>query len=201
MSKDSLSNFKIIKQIGEGSYGNVYTVKHISTGDLYVLKRVNTSDMSRSEILDAENEFIIHQALRHPNIVNYQTHFKDKKSLFMILEYMEGGDLGQYIEKHKRKHQKITEIKIWNFFIQACLGIQYLHSQRILHRDLKSSNLFLSKKGQLKIGDLGVAKQLNEKYTKTIVGTPYYLAPELCEEKPYNNKSDIWSLGSILYEM
>ena len=119
----------------------------------------------------------------------------------MILEYMEGGDLGQYIEKHKRKHQKITEIKIWNFFIQACLGIQYLHSQRILHRDLKSSNLFLSKKGQLKIGDLGVAKQLNEKYTKTIVGTPYYLAPELCEEKPYNNKSDIWSLGSILYEM
>ena len=65
MSKDSLSNFKIIKQIGEGSYGNVYTVKHISTGDLYVLKRVNTSDMSRSEILDAENEFIIHQALKY----------------------------------------------------------------------------------------------------------------------------------------
>lgn len=91
--------------------------------------------------------------------------------------------------------------KVWYFFIQTCLGIQYLHARRILHRDLKTINLFLTKKGKLKIGDLGVAKEVKEGHTQTIVGTPYYLSPELCEEKPYNNKSDIWSLGCILYEL
>lgn len=90
---------------------------------------------------------------------------------------------------------------MWDFFIQTCLGVQYLHTRRILHRDLKTINLFLSKAGRLKIGDLGVAKEVKETHTETIVGTPYYLSPELCEEKPYNNKSDIWSLGCILYEL
>ena len=201
MSNDSLTDFKIIKQIGEGSYGNVFTVKYVKTGDLYVLKKINTAEMSEAEIIDAENEFAIHQTLRHSNIVNYQTHFSDKKSLYLVLEYMDGGDLGQYIEKHRKRSKQIDERKIWNFFIQACLGIQYLHSLRILHRDLKWSNLFLNKWGELKIGDLGVAKELKGKYTETIVGTPYYLAPELWEEKPYNDKWDIWSLGWILYEL
>jgi serine/threonine protein kinase len=91
--------------------------------------------------------------------------------------------------------------KVWDFFIQTCIGVQYLHARKILHRDLKTINLFLYKDGRLKIGDLGVAKEVLESHTETIVGTPYYLSPELCEEKPYNNKSDIWSLGWILYEL
>mmetsp|Transcript_33078 Transcript_33078/g.37968 ORF Transcript_33078/g.37968 Transcript_33078/m.37968 type:complete len:126 (-) Transcript_33078:1950-2327(-) len=124
-------------------------------------------------------EFLIHKTLRHPNIVKYQTHFTEKKWMCILLEYMDGGDLGQYISKHKKQNRPIDERKIWNFFIQACLGIQYLHTRRILHRDLKSTNMFLNKTGVLKIGDLGVAKELEGKYTTTIVGTPYYLAPEL----------------------
>ena len=84
-----------------------------------------------------------------------------------------------------------------------CLGLQYLHANRILHRDIKTINMFLAKGDCIKIGDLGVAKELNatNNMAKTIVGTPYYLSPELCEEKPYNNKSDIWSLGCVLYEL
>jgi NIMA (never in mitosis gene a)-related kinase len=112
---------------------------------------------------------------------------------------MDGGDLGQYIEN--RNNKLINEETVWDFFIQTCLGIQYLHTRKVLHRDLKSTNLFLTKSGKLKIGDLGVAKELKTNHTTTVVGTPYYLAPELCEEKPYNNKSDIWSLGCILYEL
>lgn len=112
---------------------------------------------------------------------------------------MDGGDLGQYLKKHGDK--LLPETKVWWFFIQTCLGIQYLHSRRVLHRDLKTINLFLNKDETLKIGDLGVAKEVKESHTHTIVGTPYYLSPELCEEKPYNNKSDIWSLGCILYEL
>jgi len=84
-----------------------------------------------------------------------------------------------------------------------CIGINYLHSNKILHRDIKTINMFLAKGDVIKIGDLGVAKQLETslKMASTVVGTPYYLSPELCEEKPYNNKSDIWSLGCVLYEL
>jgi len=97
----------------------------------------------------------------------------------------------------------LTEQRIWKFFIEMCLGIQYLHANRILHRDIKTINMFLTKNDNIKIGDLGVARELNQtaNMAHTVVGTPYYLSPELCEEKPYNNKSDIWSLGCVLYEL
>ena len=97
----------------------------------------------------------------------------------------------------------VSEAKIWKFFIEMVLGLNYLHSNKILHRDIKTINMFLTKDDKIKIGDLGVAKTLNQTYNMayTVVGTPYYLSPELCEEKPYNHKSDIWSLGCVLYEL
>lgn len=193
MSEDRLKDFKIIKKIGEGSFGSVYLVKHIKSQDEYVLKKVITTSMSKEDLEDARMEFLIHKTLRSPYIVKYQTHFTEKDCMCILLEYMNGGDLGQYLEKQKGK--LLAESTIWDFFIQTCLGIQYLHGRRVLHRDLKTTNLFLDQSGKLKIGDLGVAKELKTNHTTTIVGTPYYLSPELCEEKPYNNKSDIWSLG------
>lgn len=97
----------------------------------------------------------------------------------------------------------LDESKIWKFFIEMCLGLRYLHQNKILHRDIKTINMFLGKDDKIKVGDLGVAKLLNQtqNMAHTIVGTPYYLSPELCEEKPYNHKSDIWSLGCVLYEL
>ena len=99
--------------------------------------------------------------------------------------------------------RNLSEAKIWKFFIEISLGLHYLHSFRILHRDIKTINMFLGKDDKVKIGDLGVAKLLNQtnNMAHTIVGTPYYLSPELCEEKPYNHKSDIWSLGCVIYEL
>lgn len=90
---------------------------------------------------------------------------------------MDGGDVGQYLKKLDGK--LLPESKVWDFFIQTCIGLQYLHARKILHRDLKTINLFLHKDGRLKIGDLGVAKEVLESHTNTIVGTPYYLSPEL----------------------
>jgi NIMA (never in mitosis gene a)-related kinase len=97
----------------------------------------------------------------------------------------------------------LSEDKIWKFFIEMCLGLNYLHMHKILHRDVKTINMFLDKNNGIKIGDLGVAKMLNQtaNMAHTVVGTPYYLSPELCEEKPYNHKSDVWSLGCVLYEL
>jgi len=117
------------------------------------------------------------------------------------MEYCEAGDLQQFLKKQNGKQLK--EERVWRFFIEMCLGLNYLHSFKILHRDIKSMNIFLGKDNQVKIGDLGVARQLvqTNAMAETVVGTPYYLSPELCEEKPYNHKSDIWSLGCVLYEL
>ena len=199
MQEDKLKDFKILKKIGEGSFGSIYLVKHIKTHGEYVLKKIDTSKMDNEDIEDSKMEFLIHKTIRSPYIVKYQTHFIDGNFLCILLEYMNGGDLGQLIEK--RDGKLLDENTIWNYFIQTCLGIQYLHTRKILHRDLKSTNLFLSTEDKLKIGDLGVAKELKTSNTWTVVGTPYYLSPQLWEEKPYNSKSDIWSLGWILYEL
>ena len=100
-------------------------------------------------------------------------------------------------------NRSLNEAKIWKFFIEMSLGLHYLHANKILHRDIKTINMFLGKDDKVIIGDLGVAKLLNQtaNMAHTVVGTPYYLSPELCEEKPYNHKSDVWSLGCVLYEL
>lgn len=118
------------------------------------------------------------------------------------MEYCDAGDLSQYLNINQQLGKILPEEKIWKFFIQICLGLAHIHGRSILHRDIKSMNMFLTKDDKVKIGDLGVAKVLMQtQFAKTFVGTPYYLSPEICEEKPYNEKSDIWALGCILYEM
>jgi NIMA (never in mitosis gene a)-related kinase len=137
-----------------------------------------------------------------PNIVKYHDSFvSDDTKINIIMEYCEHGDLHSYLKKLNSKH--LTENVVWKFFIQICSGLHHLHSQNILHRDLKTLNIFLTKENIIRIGDLGVAKILSsaENFVRSKVGTPYYLSPEICEDRPYNNKSDIWSLGCILYEM
>lgn len=102
------------------------------------------------------------------------------------MEYCENGDLGALLKRQMGR--SLNESKIWKYFVQTALGLEYLHSKKILHRDIKTINIFLSKDDSVRIGDLGVAKVLNktQNMAHTIVGTPYYLSPELCEEKPYN---------------
>lgn len=116
------------------------------------------------------------------------------------MEYCENGDLSKLI---KSRTKPFPEAKIWEIFLQICLGLEYLHKVKVLHRDIKTMNLFLCDEKFIRIGDLGIARVLSSTTTfaHTVVGTPYYLSPELCEEKPYNSKSDIWALGCVLYEL
>jgi NIMA (never in mitosis gene a)-related kinase 1/4/5 len=134
-------------------------------------------------------------------VVRYYDSFVKKDSINIIMEYCECGDVGKYLKK--QMNRPLEEDKIWKFFIEMCLGVRYLHAKKILHRDIKTCNMFLAGGNKVKVGDLGVAKLLNQtqNMAHTIVGTPYYLSPELCEEKPYNHKSDIWSLGCVLYQL
>ena len=118
----------------------------------------------------------------------------------IVTEYCTHGDLGKYLRK---RTGLINESIILNIFIQICFGLKYMHDRRILHRDIKTDNIFLNENLEVRIGDLGIAKSLTEQidYAKSIIGTPYYLSPELLNGIPYNEKNDIWALGCLLYEM
>jgi NIMA (never in mitosis gene a)-related kinase len=158
--------------------------------------------MSKEQIEDVKNEAFILSSLNFKYVVKYLESFLIDNNLNIVMEYCDAGDLSMYLNSYKKIGKNLPEEKIWKIFIQICLGINYIHSKNILHRDLKTMNIFLMKEEIVRIGDLGVAKILNQNsFANTFVGTPYYLSPEICEEKPYNEKSDIWALGCILYEM
>ncbi|XP_045331056.1 serine/threonine-protein kinase Nek5 isoform X3 [Leopardus geoffroyi] len=118
------------------------------------------------------------------------------------MEYCDGGDLMKRI--HRQRGVLFSEDQILSWFVQISLGLKYIHDRKILHRDIKAQNIFLSKNGMVaKLGDFGIARVLNNsmELARTCIGTPYYLSPEICQNKPYNNKTDIWSLGCVLYEL
>lgn len=161
-------------------------------------------NLSDDEKKEAYIEAKILERLDHPNIIKFIEVFRSTKpfaSLNIVMDYADGGDLQSKIKNQKTK--QFNESQILDWFTQICLAIKHIHDKKILHRDLKSGNIFLTKDGKIKLGDFGIAKCLNNTFDKarTLVGTPYYLSPEIVQDKPYSFKSDIWSLGILLYEM
>ena len=154
------------------------------------------------------NEASIMKKLLHPNVISFKDVFKDTKLdyFYIVMEYANDGDLSKKIKTQKNKiigEKYFSEEKIMQYFYQICRGLQYIHSKNIIHRDIKSQNIFLMKNGKIKIGDFGIAKALTntKNNATTIIGTPYYFSPEIINGEPYNYKTDIWSLGVVLYEM
>ena len=123
--------------------------------------------------------------------------------MIIIMEFCEHGDLAYHVRKKKAKNEQFSETEIMNWFVQLCLSLEYVHSRKILHRDLKTQNIFLTKDNTVKLGDFGISKVLEctQDHAMTVQGTPYYMSPEVCQNKPYTYQSDIWALGCILYEL
>ena len=117
------------------------------------------------------------------------------------MEYAGGGDLYNKIISYKKKGSYMPEKEVWHYFVQIIRGLQALHDLKIVHRDIKCANLFLTKEGVLKLGDLNVSKVAKRGMLQTQTGTPYYASPEVWKDRPYDSKSDIWSVGCVLYEM
>lgn len=140
-------------------------------------------------------------SLSHPYITQFQGSCEEDGFLLIAMDYCGGGDLHSLITK--RNGILFPEDRILDWFVQLCLAVKYIHDRKILHRDIKSQNIFLTDDGKVRLGDFGIAKILNSssELAQTCIGTPYYLSPEMCENKPYNNKSDVWALGCVLYEM
>ncbi|XP_023598613.1 serine/threonine-protein kinase Nek1 isoform X3 [Trichechus manatus latirostris] len=190
-----------IQKIGEGSFGKAILVKSKEDGRQYVIKEINISRMSSRERDESRREVAVLANMKHPNVVQYRESFEENGSLYIVMDYCEGGDLFKRI--NAQKGILFQEDQILDWFVQICLALKHVHDRKILHRDIKSQNIFLTKDGTIQLGDFGIARVLNStvELARTCIGTPYYLSPEICENKPYNNKSDIWALGCVLYEM
>ncbi len=151
-----------------------------------------------------QNEVRLLNDLSHPSIVAHIESFIDanKSNMCIVLSYCEGGDLAQYIKHAQKKNIHLKEEEILLFFTQMCLALNFMHEKNILHRDLKTANIFL-KNGLVKLGDFGISKSLNtsKDFASTCIGTPYYMSPELFQNKPYNFKSDVWALGCVIFEL
>ena len=198
-----MNDFQIISKLGEGAYSTVFKVKRNIDKKIYALKKVKILNLSEKEKENALNEVRILASVKSNFVVSYKEAFFDEKdnTLCIVMEFADRGDLYQKIVQHKKSAIFFEESDIWRIFIQLVKGLKSLHDLKILHRDMKSANVFLFSNGSAKLGDLNVSKVAKRGLGYTQTGTPYYASPEVWKDKPYDNKSDVWSLGCVLYEM
>ncbi|KAM6176928.1 serine/threonine-protein kinase Nek4 [Erethizon dorsatum] len=197
-----VSAYCYVRVVGRGSYGEVTLVKHRRDGRQYVIKKLNLRNATSRERQAAEQEAQLLSQLKHPNIVTYKESWEGGDGLlYIVMGFCEGGDL--YRKLKEQKGQLLPERQVVEWFVQIAMALQYLHEKHILHRDLKTQNVFLTRTNIIKVGDLGIARVLENHcdMASTLIGTPYYMSPELFSNKPYNYKSDVWALGCCVYEM
>ena len=198
-----MDGFEILEKLGDGAYSVVYKVRRKEDSQIYALKKVSLSNLSQKEKENSLNEVRILASVKSTFVIAYKEAFIDEtdQSLCIVMEYADKGDLYQKITQFKKMGCLIDEVDIWRIFIQMTKGLKALHDLKILHRDLKSANIFLFSDGSAKIGDLNVSKVAYKGLGYTQTGTPYYASPEVWRDEPYDMKSDIWSLGCVTFEM
>ena len=217
-----MDRYKKIKVIGKGAFGSAvlvqarsdpkqqYVIKqvhlaslplfnhHILTTDLRLRAlQVDVSRMKPKERDEAKKEIKLLASFTHPNIVRYRDSFLEAGILNIVMDFADGGDLNNLIKEQNSK--LLPEERVLDYFVQLCLAMKHVHDRKVLHRDIKSQNVFLTQNRRVvKLGDFGIARVLNAtaELARTACGTPYYMSPEICDNKPYNDKSDVWSMGA-----
>ncbi|TKS75455.1 Serine/threonine-protein kinase [Collichthys lucidus] len=205
-----VEDYEVLYTIGSGSYGKCQKIRRKSDGKILVWKELDYGTMAESEKQMLVSEVNLLRELKHPNIVRYYDRIIDRgnATLYIVMEHCEGGDLSSLITRCISERRYLEEKFVLRVMAQLTLALKECHRRSdgratVLHRDLKPANIFLDIRQNVKLGDFGLARILNHdtSFAKTFVGTPYYMSPEQINRMSYNEKSDIWSLGCLLYEL
>ena len=197
-------NFQILQVLGKGAFSTVYKVVRFADKETYALKRVPFKNLKVKEIQNALNEIRILASVKHPNIVGYRESFIDvtTEDLCVVMNYAGGGDFSVKIKECRDKKIRLPENLVIKFFYQLTSALYELHIRNVIHRDLKTANIFLSDDWKnVILGDMNVSKIVKNVFAYTQTGTPYYASPEVWRDEPYSIKTDVWSLGCVIYEM
>ena len=214
---DKVKDYEILQVLGKGSYGFVAKVKSRINHKIYAMKQIDFSKIEEEKEFElCQNEMVVLKNLNHPLITKYYKSIKDGDCLYILMEFMDNGDLNGLISAHKTLGEPIEEEKLWNIFIQAMSSLVYIHSLNLVHRDIKPQNLFLNNEGMVKLGDFGVSSVLKDKLIKTmiknknqnnlgkiaegtIVGTKPYMSPEMIKHSEYTLNTDVYSMGCTFF--
>ena len=198
-----MENYEFLGNIGQGMSGKVYKARHKKENRFYAIKKLNFNEINEKERIAIQDEVNLLKQLKHPNIVTYKDSFFDSDNcLNIVMVFCELGDM--YTKIHKQKGEYFPEEQILLWLAQLCLALSYVHDKQILHRDIKTQNIFIQNEHTIRIGDFGIAKGYNQNQDLggSLIGTPLYMAPEVYNSsKKYSFRSDIWSLGCCIFEM
>ena len=198
-----MENYEFLGNIGQGMSGKVYKARHKKENRFYAIKKLNFNEINEKERIAIQDEVNLLKQLKHPNIVTYKDSFFDTDNcLNIVMVFCEMGDM--YTKIHKQKGEYFPEEQILLWIAQLCLALSYVHDKQILHRDIKTQNIFIQNEHTIRIGDFGIAKGYNQNQDLggSLIGTPLYMAPEVYNSsKKYSFRSDIWSLGCCIFEM
>jgi len=196
--EDPTELFVDLKPIGEGSFGQVYVALDMRTLDRVAIKQMDLGENYEEDLI---GEIAMMKSFKHPNIVTYLDSYKQDEQLWVVMEYMEGGSLTEILDQYQ--HIRLVEDQIALILLESCTALDYIHSMNRIHRDIKSDNILLDLKGNIKLADFGYTVQLTQERSlrDTTIGTPYWEAPEVITGDQYDDKVDIWSLGIMALEM
>merc|ERR1719476_1260984 len=201
--KDDNVSYRRLRLLGQGSFGKAFLARDLSNNELCVMKQIRVEALDAKARDTAYREAVALRRVRHPNVVKFRQVFVRSGWLCLVMDFADGGDLCAAVKERARSKMPFEETAVLECFAQVADAVSFVHQQKMVHRDIKSRNVFLCRTGRALLGDFGLVRLLEStcELAHTRVGTPYYLSPEIILKQPYNYKTDVWSLGVLLYEM